>query len=263
MRNSKALKKLRSGQVARTVCAVTPAFMLPKHASDNGYDGIWLESEHNFWNPIDIQNFLINTHFHDIDCIIRPSSIRERIPIGKFLDNGATGLLIPLVNTADQASSIVENAKFPPIGDRGVDGGGLDGDYYTNFNLKDYTEHYNRETLIAVQIESPQAVDNVEEIAEVKGLDVLFVGPSDLSLRLGCPADLKDPRFLEAQKKVADAAEKNGLTWGRPTGGGDDLKGLLDAGARFLNYGGDFGAIVQSFSLWGKEFESALKASGK
>ena len=263
MRNSKVLKKLRSAQVARTVCTNIPIPALPKYASDNGYDGIWLESEHNFWNPIDMRNFLINTHFNDIDCIIRPSSIRERVPLGKLLDNGATGLLVPLVNTAEQALSVVENAKFHPVGDRGVDGGGLDGDYYKNFNLKEYTEHYNRETVIAIQIESPQAVDNIEEIAEVKGLDVLFVGPSDLSLRLGCPADLKDPRFLEAQKKVADAAEKNGLAWGRPTGGGDDLKGLLDAGARFLNYGGDLGAIVQSFERWSGEFEEALNAAGK
>ena len=94
-------------------------------------------------------------------------------------------------------------------------------------------------------------------------MDILFVGPSDLSLRFVCPADLKDPRFLEAQKKVADAADKNGLAWGRPTGGGDDLKGLLDAGARFLNYGGDMGAIVQCFESWSEEFEDALKAAGK
>ena len=259
MRNSKVLRKLNSGQVARTVCVYNPISLIPQYASENGYDGIWLESEHNFWNPIDIKNFLINSHAHDIDCIIRPSSLRERTPIGKLLDNGATGLLIPLVNTAEEAKSIVENAKFHPVGDRGVDGGCLDGDYYRNFNLKEYTDHYNRETVIAVQIETPQAVDNIEEIAAVNGLDVLFVGPSDLSMRLGCPSDLKDPRYLEAQEKVSNSAEKNGLAWGRPTTGGDDLKGLIDAGARFLNYGGDMGAIIQSFERWDKEFENALK----
>ncbi len=262
MRSSKVLKKLRSGQVARTLCSYTSISMLPKYATANGYDGIWLETEHNFWNPKDIQNLLINLHFSDIDCIVRPSSIRERTPIGKYLDNGATGLLVPLVNSVEQARSIVENAKFPPLGDRGADGGGLDGDYYTNFNLKEYTEHYNQETLIAVQIESPEAVDNVEGIAAVKGIDVLFVGPSDLSLRLGCPAELKDPRFTKAQKRVADAAEKNGIAWGRPTGGGDDLKGLLEAGARFINYGGDFMAVAQSIPRWSEEFDNAVKASG-
>ena len=263
MRSSKALKKLRSGQIARTVCVYNTIAMLPKHASINGYDGIWLETEHNFWNPKDIQNFIINTHLNDIDCIVRTSTLRERTPIGKYLDNGATGLLIPLVNSAEQARSVIENAKFPPIGDRGVDGGGLDGDYYTNFNLKDYTEHFNRETLIALQIESPEAVDNVEEIAAVKGVDVLFVGPSDLSLRLGCPSELKDPRFVKAQKRVADAAEKNGIAWGRPTGSVDELKGLLEAGARFINYGGDVGAIAQSILRWSEEFENAVRASGK
>ena len=114
------------------------------------------------------------------------------------------------------SASGAENAKFHPVGDRGVDGGCLDGDYYRNFNLKEYTDHYNRETVIAVQIETPQAVDNIEEIAAVNGLDVLFVGPSDLSMRLGCPSDLKDPRFLEAQEKVSNSAEKNGLRNANP-----------------------------------------------
>lgn len=243
MRRSKVLAKLRAGKVAR-ICSVTnylPFF--PKMAAHFGYDGIWVDGEHRPFDAREAQAFIAFHHLADIDCMWRPPTL-EKTLLYRLLEDGAAGLMIPHVSTPEKARQLVQAVKFPPLGDRGLDGSGLDGDFYINLPTT-YSQDANRETFLAVQIETPQALDNVEAIAAVPGVDVIFLGPGDLSLRMNCTPAVNDPQMMAAQMKIAAAAKKHGKAWGRPVGAVEDAKTIVDLGAQLVVYGSTHWAIFR------------------
>ena len=241
MRQSKTLAKLRSGKAVR-ICGLghfIPSFI--RHAAHNGFDCIWLDLEHRVMDDREIQSLLSFFHQFDIDCMLRAPTL-EKTRLYRYLEDGATGLMIPLVSTQEKARMLVQAVKFPPLGDRGIDGAGLDSDFFLRGDA-DYPERANRETFLVVQIETPEAVENVDSIAAVEGIDVLFIGPADLGLRLR-----HDPSTTmtvdQATAKVAAAAARHGKAWGRPAGSVEQLKRLYEQGARILVHGGDFIAFT-------------------
>ena len=130
----------------------------------------------------ELQSLLMLSHLVDIDVMVRVPLV-DGAQLYRVLEDGATGMMFPLVNTPERARQIVQAVKFPPVGSRGMDGAGLDGDYYLDAG-ENYAEGVNRETFVVVQIETPQAVENADAIAAVDGIDGLFIGPADLTLRL-------------------------------------------------------------------------------
>jgi 2-keto-3-deoxy-L-rhamnonate aldolase RhmA len=241
MRKSKVLRKLRRGEVARVCSASHLISYFPHMAAHFGYDAVWMDAEHRNWNPREIETMLMHHRLADIDCVWRPTSL-EKPALSRLLEDGATGLMIPQVNTADRARQLVAATKFPPLGDRGFDGGGIDAGFWVS-KPKDFPQQANRETFLVVQIETPQAVENVEEIAAVEGVDLLFLGPGDLSLRLGCTASLKDPKLLGALKRLAAAGKTYRKPWGCPVGNIDDARFLVNLGAQFIVLGSEFWGI--------------------
>ncbi len=109
-----------------------------------------------------------------------------------------------------------------------------------------------------MQIETPAALANAEEIAAVPGVDILFLGPGDMSLRLGCSPAVNDPVMMDVQKQIAAACRKHGKTWGRPVGSAADAKTIIDLGAQFVVHGGEFGALHAHFSACSADFDSVL-----
>ena len=128
---------------------------------------------------------------------------------------------------------------------------------------KDYTTQANRETFLVVQIETKQALENVEAIAAVPGVDVLFLGPGDMSLRLGCTAAVNDPRMLDVQKTIAAAARQCGKAWGRPVGTAEDARLIIELGAQLVAFGGEFGAIYQHLSECAAQFDQLLSEASR
>ena len=241
MRHSKILARLRAGGVAR-VCSVSAPFAaFPALAAQFNYDGVWVDAEHRPWDPREVETMLARHHMAGIDCLWRPPT-KEKNGLYRLLEDGATGLMIPHVSTPEHARELVQAVKFPPEGDRGIDGAGLD----VNFIIRPTTEyitHANRETFLVVQIETPQALENAEAIAAVPGVDVLFIGPGDLSLRLGCSPAVNDPKLMEAQKVIAAAAKKHGKAWGRPVGTADDARAIIQLGAQLVAFGSLYSAV--------------------
>lgn len=257
MRKSKILEKLRAGQVARICCLYNPANAYPTHAAHADFDGVWLESEHNTWDKREMQRLILLHRLADIDCIVRPNTL-SKTELYHILENGATGVLVPLVSTVVQAEFLVDALKFPPLGQRGLDGAGID-NYFFLKGTVGYPEAANRETLIAVQIETAEALDNVEDIARVKGIDVLFIGPGDLALRLGCEMTWEEPQMVAAQERIAKAAETAGIAWGRPSGTAEDIVQQIRMGARFITRGSDFDAVAWSMThRYKADFDKAL-----
>ena len=255
-RKSKVLAKIRAGQVAR-VCNL-PYFLpfFPRMAAHHGFDAVWVDAEHRPFDPSEAQSLIAYHHLADIDCLWRPPTL-EKTLLYRLLEDGAAGLMIPHVSTPEKAHMLAQAVKFPPLGDRGLDGSGLDGDFYINMPAT-YPQDANRETFLVVQIETPQALDNVEAIAATPGVDVLFLGPGDMSLRLDCSHAVNDPKMMAAQKKIAAAAKKHGKAWGRPVGNAAEAKTIIELGAQLVNLGGAFGAICEHLAQCSAQFDQVL-----
>ena len=241
MRQSKTLPKLRAGEPVRlgALGHFVPSFI--RHAAHFGFDCIWLDLEHRAMTDREIQALFSYCHMYDIDCMVRTPTL-EKIKLYRYLEDGATGLMIPHVSTVEKAQMIVNAVKFPPIGDRGFDGAGLDSDFILKGG-KDYPAAANRETFIAVQIETPEAVQNVDAIAAVEGIDALFLGPGDLGLRLTHDRKCK-LTVEEAQEQVAAAAAKHDKAWGRPARTEEDVAQFFDQGAQLIAFAGEYLAIL-------------------
>jgi 2-keto-3-deoxy-L-rhamnonate aldolase RhmA len=241
MRASKILRKIRAGQVARVCTGSNYIPYFPHFAAHFGYDGAWIDAEHRNWNPREIETMLAQHRLAGIDCIWRTPAL-EKAALSRLLEDGATGLMIPQVNSPERARQLVAATKFPPLGDRGIDGAGLDAGFWVN-KPADYVQAANRETFLAVQIETPLALEHVDDIAAVEGVDSLFVGPGDLSLRLGCAASLKEPKMREALERVASISRKHRKPWGIPVGTIEDARTVVDLGAQLLVFGSELWAI--------------------
>ncbi|MBT5901180.1 MAG: 4-hydroxy-2-oxovalerate aldolase [Opitutaceae bacterium] len=235
MRSSKTLAKMRAGEVIR-VCNLghyIPGYVC--HAAKAGYDCIWLDMEHRAFSTREVQALLAYSHVYDIDIMARPPT-KEMTGIYRFLEDGAAGLLVPFVNSAEEARQLVRAAKFPPIGERGLDNAGFDSDFMSH-SIEDYVAWASRETFLAVQIETPDAVRQIDEIAAVEGVDIIFVGPGDLGLRLKLDQEFD---LDESWDRVAAACKQHGTAFGGPVGSPADMKKRRDQGAQMLIGNGEF-----------------------
>lgn len=256
MRASLIRSRLRQGKVARIAALYYPNAMMPAHAAHAGFDALWLDAEHNTWDRREIQRLAALHHLANIDCLVRTGS-RNPNELYHLLEDGVTALMIPLVNTPEDAAALAAAVKFPPLGQRGVDGASLDNHFYTKGTDK-YTEQANAETFLMLQIESPEAVANLDRIAATPGVDGLFLGPGDLALRLGCPVDWNHPQMKAAEDAVAAAAARHGIAWGRPAGTVEQIAHVAGKGGRLIAHGSDFAAVMTMLPVYAKNLASAL-----
>tara|TARA_R110001592_G_scaffold37845_1_gene125753 strand:+ start:684 stop:1454 length:771 start_codon:yes stop_codon:yes gene_type:complete len=254
MRKSKTLAKIRAGEPVR-MCVM--GHFIPPYvhmAARAGFDCIWLDLEHRLIDEREVQALLAQFHLADIDCMLRAPTL-EKTRLYRYLEDGASGLMIPHVSTVQQARDLVKAVKFPPAGDRGLDGVGFD-TMYTMCDRDTYTEAANRETFLVVQLETPEAIDNAEQIAALDGIAGLFVGPSDLSLRLSKFKDM--PSLDECIERVAHAAQQYGKAWGLPAGTQEQLKKYHGMGAQLLAHGSEYGALKGMLDASARHFDEAL-----
>lgn len=161
-------------------------------------------------------NYSIET-FHDmclhasalgLGCYVRvPQNGKDYV--SRYLDCGSTGVMVPMLQTAEQAEELVHWSKYPPLGERGFAAGGAPVGYCAGVKHADAMAQGNASVLSIAQIETRMAVENVDAIAAVEGVDVLLIGPNDLSISMGVPGDTMHPIMLEAITKVADACDRH------------------------------------------------------
>jgi len=211
-----------------------------------GYDFFIIDNEHGAYSPETVSDLIAAARGAGLDTVVRIPEVR-RETILKPLDSGATGLLIPQVNTARQAEEVIFHAKYPPAGNRGA---ALRRPHslYRKVNPAAYLKQANEETLIAVQAETPEAIKNLEAIAAVPGVDVIFVGPFDLSVNLGIPGDTNHPREVEAIDRVVEACRQKGITSGIHFFDLQGLKGWVQKGMRFVTYSSDVTLLADAAS---------------
>ena len=252
MRKSKTLAKWRQDELARMSVMGLPNPAFVAQAARAGYDAIWLDLEHRTMTDREVQLLMAFFRVYDIDCILRPPT-KEKTRLYRYLEDGATGLLVPHVSTPEQAADLVQSVKFPPVGDRGLDAAGFDSDFQA-YPADDYVKWALEETFLIVQIETPLAIENVDAIAAVEGVDALFLGPGDLGLRYRQAGD--DGTLLEeAYQKVAEAAARHDKQWSAPGLSEEDLGKRYQQGARLLSLSGEFSFVANALKETATKFD--------
>jgi len=173
--------------------------------------------------------------------IVRVGEIDQYL-IKRALDIGGFGILVPFVNTPQEAEKVVNYSKYPPMGSRGA--GPVRAAGYGN-NLKDYVTTANEELLVGVQIETADALSSTKSIASTPGVDLVFVGPSDLTLSLGLVTDRGNPKVLEAMQSVVKICDDLGKIPGTLAASPDEAKKWQKLGFRFIALGSDSKYLFQ------------------
>ncbi len=208
LRKSRVLQALRSGRSATCLKLNLADPRIAEIAGINGVDAIWLCNEHvpNHW--INMENQIRAAKLHGIDTFVRVEKGSYSDYIRPF-EADATGILVPHVTTAEEARKVVEWTRFKPVGRRPLDGGNADAKYCA-IPLKDYIAHSQREQFVILQIESPEALDNLEAIAAVPGFDMFCFGPGDYSHLIGKPGEIHAPEVVAARRRIAAVARAHG-----------------------------------------------------
>jgi 4-hydroxy-2-oxoheptanedioate aldolase len=254
MVKSRVLRKLRSGEFVRvaSIGRVTEPW-LTEVIGKFGFDVIWLDMEHRSFDYSVIDPISLACRATGMDLMVRVLKTGYSSPM-RCLEFGANGLMVPHIRSVEEARQWVEWSRFPPIGRRGFDGAGVDADYMLADPLA-HMRYGNEETFLALQIEDREAVECVEEIAALPGVDLLFIGPADLTISYGVPFQFGHPTIEKAIDRVAAAAAKSGKWWGIASGSPEAAQKALDRGARMVTCGGDHGFLVLGFQKAAQDFE--------
>jgi 4-hydroxy-2-oxoheptanedioate aldolase len=212
-----------------------------------GFDGIWMDLEHHSYSVETAAALMRAARVGSSDIMAR-SAKGEFMRIGRLLEAGAQGIMYPRCRDAAEAAEVVKCAKFAPMGERGLDGGNPDMPYAT-MSLTQYIKEANEQTFIVIQVEDQQAIDNVDEIAQVPGVDVIFFGPADFSVLSGIPGELDHPLVTKAIEKVARAARSAGKHWGSTAQTREHARLLLRHGASLICHSSDLLMVKSGLEL--------------
>jgi len=208
MRTSRVLREIKEGKLVSCLKLNIVHPGIVELAGLAGASSVWICNEHvpSDWSTL--EHAIRAAKIHDTDVIIRVSK-GSYSDYTKPFEADAAGIMIPHVTSAEEAGWIVDNCRFQPLGRRALDSGNTDG-HFCQIPMQEYIELSNREKFIILQIESPEGVKNVEEIAAVPGYDFLLFGPGDYAHLIGQAGDIFHPDVLKARAKVEEAARRHG-----------------------------------------------------
>lgn len=208
-----------------------------------GFEYVIIDCEHGYFDFSQIAALIAVGNGYGISVIIRIPEIRREF-ITKVMDMGAAGLLVPMVNTAEEARQVVAYAKYAPLGMRGVSTQRA----HTNYNpppLEEYMKRANEETILMVQIETKEGLKNLTEIAAVSGIDSIMIGPNDLAVDMGMPGKIYTEDMLKNVAYVAAEAEKNGKSSGIITSNIEMLHKCREQGMNVFSCDSEVGMLMK------------------
>jgi 4-hydroxy-2-oxoheptanedioate aldolase len=241
-----ALRQLRAGKLAiglglhqaRTVG-------IAQIAKTAGFDWLFIDCEHSSMELDTAAQISAASLAVGITPIVRVAGL-EHWHASRVLDNGAQGIVVPHVDTAEEAKRVANSCRYPPVGKRSM-GGGLQQLGFAPMPVGEQARVINEETLVVVMIESPQGVENCEAIAATPGIDALLIGTNDFCFECGIPGQFDSPKVVDAYKKVIAACRKHGKF---PGMGGmytpELLERHINMGVQLVLSGSDFSFILQA-----------------
>jgi 2-keto-3-deoxy-L-rhamnonate aldolase RhmA len=208
-----------------------------------GHDFLFIDMEHAMFDWETVQNLAQMALVTGICPLVRVTDLQYPL-VARALDTGALGVIIPRVETREQVEQAVSFAKYPPIGRRGAGGEGRNA--YERLSAREAVETSNAESMVVVQVESTAGLAEIDRIASVPGLDVICVGPQDLSISLGVHGDFAAPAFVEAFERIVEVASKHEVAVGMVEREAANLERWHQRGCRFLVCNTESNMIYQS-----------------
>jgi 4-hydroxy-2-oxoheptanedioate aldolase len=252
-------QKLKDGQVVLGVSLTFSAPGMIEHFGA-GWDWVWIDGQHGQMDYRTLQECVRIADAMGIPPVVRVPGHEYGI-IGPVLDMRPAGVMVPMVDTAEQAKQVVDAVRYPPLGKRSYGGrriGDLEG--------RDYFKTTNQDLLLMAQIETPEAVTNAEAIAATPGVDALFFGADDLKVRWGIPMNTAVPdsdQLSKAMEKTARAAKNAGKYAGCVAVAVPTLSLAMSQGYLILAGGGDVVFFRDACSKRLKELRDAIGANQK
>ena len=236
-------ERLRNGeQVLGTMVTTFVAPDIAKILQVCGFDFFIVDCEHGAFTTREVANIIAVARGIGMPALVRIPEMRREHAL-KFMEMGASGLLLPNTETAEQAKMLVDCTKYAPLGHRGVSLSRPHTDF-KKVSGATYMPQANDETILMCQIESRKGVENVEEIIAVEGIDVAFIGPNDMSQDYGILGQFEHPEIVAAFEKIIAAAEANGKWAGAHFGGAAPLKPWLKKGMQINMWNSDNGLLA-------------------
>jgi 4-hydroxy-2-oxoheptanedioate aldolase len=237
-------RRLAHGEVTHGTFLGAATPVIAEVCAAAGVDWVLLDLEHGAGGEEQARDVIAAAASYSVPTVVRVEST-ERIRAGRLLDLGAAGIMFPRIDSAADAAACVRHLRYPPAGDRGV----ATYNRMCRYGLDPAAlDRSDDDVLGVVQIETRAALDAVEDIAALDGVDVLFVGPRDLSHALDVPGETQAPVYVAALDRVLAAAKGNGKAAGLLVPDGAAAAGLAAAGWQFLAIGSDTtllaGAVV-------------------
>ncbi len=224
--------KLLAGEPAFGVSVMIPSPQLVEMLGILGFDWVLIDCEHGTISLESVELMAMAAETAGITPIARPAT-KSADDILRVMDRGVMGVQVPHVNSAEDARNAVSAVKYHPLGQRGLAAGGRPSGYGFTGSMELYVQAANRESLVCVQLEEEEAVRNAGEILKVEGVDVFFIGPSDLSQSMGHPGDPKAVPVRQAIDATLDEILAAGKIPGLPAGA-ETVHAATEAGALYV-----------------------------
>jgi 4-hydroxy-2-oxoheptanedioate aldolase len=258
MRASRVLQRLRAGEVASSFKINLADARAVEIAAMAGFDCIWLDMEHVPNDFSVIEKGVWAAKSRDVDVMVRVARGGYSDYI-RPLEMDAAGIMVPHVMSLADARNVVRMTRFHPVGRRPADGGNSDG-AYCQIDFVEYLKQANEQRFVMIQIEDPEPLEDLDAIAALPGIDVLFFGPGDFSQGIGAPGQWEHPRLVEARRRVVEAALAHGKYAGT-VASADSLGPLMEMGYRFLNLGADVIGLAAYSASCAAEFAKRAPAA--
>jgi 2-dehydro-3-deoxyglucarate aldolase len=207
--NHRFREKLRAGDLLVGTLVTLPAPEIAEILAELGFDWLFIDTEHGAFDALQAQS-LLQAAGRDCPCLVRVPG-GDEVWIKKALDIGAAGVIVPQVNSVDQAERVVRLCRYPPEGSRGV---GLARAHGYGHRFQEYVSTANEQVAVVIQVEHVDAVRDVRSIAGVPGIDAVLVGPYDLSASLGLMGQVAHGKVRDAIARIRDACRSEGVRLG-------------------------------------------------
>ena len=249
-------QKIRSGLPQVGIWMQIPHPIVAETLAQTGVDFLLADGEHAPIPPHALLDILPATDRYTMPVLYRVAWNRVEL-IKAALDHGASAVMVPMVNSGEEARNAVSYAKYPPDGKRGT-GAWRASNYYQEDAT--YRKNANHSAGVVVQIETREALNALDEIASTPGLDALFIGPADLALSLGMEPGQLTNELLDACRAVAAAAKRNGISSGIDVASMDYLPKYREFGMSLFTYAVDFGFLLDGGRAVSQDFKKAIAA---
>src|ERR671918_354603 len=232
MKKNRMKDKLRASEPVYGVSVMIPSPQIVEMIAAAGFDWVLLDCEHGTLTLESVELMAMAAEASGITAIARPAT-KSPHHILQVLDRGVMGVQVPHVNTKTDAHDVIAAVKYHPTGRRGLAAGTRAAVYDSHGPLADYVKAANDATLIAIQLEDREAIENIDDLLKIDEIDVFFIGPSDLSQSMGHPGNPKAPVVAQAIETSFRKMVAAGRTPGTPAVA-ESVRDVLDNGVRYI-----------------------------